>query len=251
MRILLSNDDGVKAMGIEALAAALAVRHEVVVVAPAAEQSGMSHALTVHKKMELSHYAPLEDKYGITALQLAGTPTDCVKLYLEALAVEEGPELVISGINHGANLGTDVLYSGTVGAALEGYLHQIPALAVSLDAASEISYTTTAEMVAEQLEFFLGQEPEPCFLNLNFPKRFSDLQPRFVFTKLGNRDYLNAFQKFTEPDGRVYYQMAGEIYDTNNDQATDIHAVEQGYISVTPLQTDLTNYLSLENMLRR
>ncbi len=251
MRILLGNDDGIQSVGIEALVKALAPDHELIVAAPAKEQSGMAHALTVHKKIETAHYAPLEEAYAIKALSIDGTPTDCIKLYLEALAGENKPDLVISGINHGANLGTDVLYSGTVGAAMEGYLHGITSLAVSLDLHSEIPYDTAAKIVAEHLKRFFQQERQPFFYNLNFPKKFLAKGPEFVFTKLGNRDYLNAFQRSTTPDGRVYYLMAGEIYDSNNSEATDIYAVGQGYISITPLQTDLTDYLALDARLRK
>ena len=211
----------------------------------------MAHALTVHKKIEVARYAPLEKTYGIEALSIDGTPTDCIKLYLEALSAEHKPDLVISGINHGANLGTDVLYSGTVGAAMEGYLHGITSLAVSLDLHSEIPYDTAAKIVADHLARFFQQEKQPFFYNLNFPKEFSANGPEFVFTKLGNRDYLNAFQRSAAPDGRIYYLMAGEIYDSNNSEATDIYAVGQGYVSITPLQTDLTDYLSLDARLKK
>lgn len=251
MRILLANDDGIQAAGIEALVHVLSTKHEVVVAAPAKEQSGMAHALTVHKKMQVTHYAPLEDCYNIQALSVDGTPTDCVKLYLEALAGKNRPDLVISGINHGSNLGTDVLYSGTAGAAMEGYLHGITSFALSLDIQSDISYKTAAQLVANQLDILLAQETQPFFYNINFPKAFAANGPAFVFTQLGNRDYLNAFQRSTDKDGNVFYQMAGEIYDSNNNEATDIYAVSCGLISITPLQTDLTNYLSLETRLTK
>ena len=149
MRILLTNDDGIGAPGLSALAKALSTVHEVVVAAPTAEQSGMAHALTVHRDIEVRGYDGLGDT-AAEAWSIDGTPTDCVKIFLEALAKrEEWPELVISGVNKGANLGTDVLYSGTVGGALEGYMHDIPAIALSLDVHSSLSFDETADIFVD------------------------------------------------------------------------------------------------------
>lgn len=244
MRILISNDDGVQAEGIAALTRVLSAQHEVIVAAPARQQSGMAHALTVGSRMELCRFAPLE-QWAVEAWSIDGTPTDSVKVYLEAMAGSQRPDLVLSGINHGANLGTDVLYSGTVGAAMEGYLHQISAIAVSLDVASSLHYIQAAEIFAAGLEGLLSVGQGPCFLNVNFPA--APVPERgFRWTKLGCRDYKNAFRR-TEENGRSYYTMAGEIFDQNNDEETDIHATEEGYIAVTPLHTDLTDYPALSN----
>ena len=144
LRILLTNDDGIEAAGIEALVRVLSPHHTVVVAAPAFEQSGMSHAITVKRCIRLDRCLPLEERYGVAAYRIEGTPADCVKLYLEAISSDIYPEYVISGINHGANLGTDVLYSGTANAAMEAYLHGITATAISIDMESEISYDTAA-----------------------------------------------------------------------------------------------------------
>ena len=145
MRILISNDDGIQAKGLEALVKAFCARkHTVIVSAPARQQSGMAHALNVGRPLELVRGEELAAKYGIEAWAVNGTPTDSVKLYLEALA-EEKPDVVVSGINHGANLATDILYSGTVGAAMEGMLHDIASFAVSMDVDSTISYEEAAE----------------------------------------------------------------------------------------------------------
>lgn len=247
MRILLTNDDGIRAEGIRALVDALAEDHEVIVSAPQEEQSGMAHALTVKQRVPVAHDMMLENEYGITALSIGGTPTDCVKLYLEALAGAQKPDLVISGINHGANLGTDVLYSGTVGAAMEGFQHGIPSLAVSLDYRSEIAYEEAAALIAAKLSAYpVDQAASPFFYNINFPCSWQGRKPSFIFTQLGNRDYINAFQRYEAADGSIYYVMAGEMHDTGNSEATDIYAAEQGYASVTPLQIDLTDYLALE-----
>lgn len=251
MRILLSNDDGVKAAGIEALVQALYKEHEVIVAAPMQQQSGMSNALTIGKPIEVARDKALEDKYGIEAWAIGGTPADSAKLYIEAFMTADKPvDLVISGINHGANLATDILYSGTVGAAMEGYFHDIPAFALSLDVDSQLSYQEAANIFARD---FLKLMPEngKCFLfNLNFPLFLKDDVPQYVFGRQGKRDYLNAFTK-EERDGKVFYTMAGEVYDRDKGDATDIYATEQGYISITPLVADLTDYMELDKRLEK
>jgi 5'-nucleotidase len=249
LRILLSNDDGVEAQGIEALVKALHKEHEVIVSAPMQQQSGMAHALTVGQPMEVARCERLERTYGIEAWSVGGTPTDSVKLYLEAIG-ERQPDLVVSGINHGANLATDILYSGTVGAAMEGYLHDVNAMALSLDINSQLSYEEAAELFAADLSRFMQEEKQPFFFNINFPQFLKDDRPQYVFGRQGKRDYINAFQK-EERDGRMFYTMAGDIYDSDKGSATDIYAIEAGYISVTPLITDLTDYMELEERLRK
>lgn len=249
MRILLVNDDGIESRGLQAMAEALLPEHEVVVAAPAVEQSGMAHAITVHRNIEVERYEPLLAAHCTEAWKISGTPSDCVKIYLEAMAAQKKPDLVLSGINRGANLGTDILYSGTVGGAIEGYLHGIPAMAVSLDVDSELSYETTAGVFVRQLPLLL-QEKDIPLLNVNFPVRFMNGTAAFVYTKAGHRDYANAFQRIEE-NNRLFYRMGGEIYDGENSDITDIYAVKQGYIAVTPLQLDLTDYLLLDEKLNR
>jgi len=250
LRILISNDDGIDSRGLEALVRALSPKHTVVVSAPARQQSGMAHALNVGRPLELLRGERLREAYGIEAWAVDGTPTDSVKLYLEAIA-EEKPDVVVSGINHGANLATDILYSGTVGAAMEGILHDISSFALSLDVDSTISYEEAAEIFAAHFERLLADEKQPLFWNINFPKAFKDGEPQFVFGRQGKRDYHNAFIRQPREDGRVFYTVAGEIFDTDKSKPTDIYAVEAGYISVTPLMVDLTDYLELEKKLDR
>ena len=165
----------------------------------------------------------MQKKYGIKALAIAGTPTDAVKIYLEALAGDAKPDLVVSGINHGANLATDILYSGTVGAAI----------------------------FADDLPKFLDHENKKlCFYNINFPKRLKDGQAQYVFGRQGKRDYINAFKKEMKA-GKTYYTIAGEIYDSDKGSATDIYATEAGFISVTPLIIDMSDYAALEDRLQK
>ena len=244
MRILLVNDDGIASPGLGALVQALAPYHSLVVTAPANAQSGKSHAITMRQRIEIERYRGFSD--AVVAWKIHGTPADCVKIYLEAMVVEdEKPDLVLSGINEGANLGTDVIYSGTVGAAMEGYMHQIPAIAVSLDIHSAISYSRAARVLLHQLPFFARAHPAPYLLNVNFPVRLREDKPIFAYTALGQRDYLNAFRRIEKND-QIFYYMEGEIYDGPNGEMTDIYAVDAGYIAVTPLQIDLTDTDALE-----
>ena len=249
MQILLSNDDGIHAEGLHALVKALRDRHEVIVCAPMKEQSGMGHALNVHRPLEFLRRKDIEKEYGIEAWAIDGTPTDCVKIYLEAIAGSFRPDLVISGINHGANLATDVLYSGTVGAAMEGRLHDISSLAVSLDKASEISFEQAAEITVDYIEKKILHQDSVFFQNINFPKRLRRGRPEFIYSKLGKRDYINAFSQHTDEEGRSYFTVAGEIFDTDCSEATDIYAVESGYIAVTPLHTELTDFMAMDAQL--
>ncbi|WP_455048814.1 5'/3'-nucleotidase SurE [Mitsuokella sp.] len=259
MRILIANDDSVAAYGLEALVKAfLKNGHEVIVSAPARQQSGMAHALNVGRPLELLHAKELEEKYGIEAWAVDGTPTDSVKLYLEAIAKEK-PDVVVSGINHGANLATDILYSGTVGAAMEGMLHDISSFAVSMDTDSEISYDEAAEAFTKLLEQVMNgraaaKEEKPVFWNVNFPRRYAlgeDGRPQIVFGRQGKRDYHNAFKKQERTDGRVFYTVASEVFDPDKSEPTEIYAVEHGFIAVTPLMVDLTDYMMIEKLLNR
>ena len=248
MRILIGNDDGVEAKGLEALAKALHKDHEVIVSAPLHQQSGMSHALTIGDSMELVENKRLQELYGIEAWGVAGTPVDGVKLYLEELGKDKQIDVVLSGINYGANLATDILYSGTVGAAREGFLHDIPSFAISLDAHSEIMADEAAVIFKAYLEKTMAEATSPFLYNINFPKSFLGRKPEFLFSRQGRRDYLNAFIR-EEREGRIFYSVAGEIYDADKSEATDIYATEQGFISVTPLITDLTDYQLLDAQL--
>lgn len=251
MRILLSNDDGIKAAGIEALVRALHKEHEVIVSAPMKQQSGMSNALTIGSPIEVARDKVLEEKYGIEAWAVGGTPADSAKLYIEAFMMKDRPvDLVVSGINHGANLATDIIYSGTVGAAMEGYFHDIPSFALSLDAASKLTYDEAAEIFARDLSKLMPEDGKVFLYNVNFPLFLKDGLSQYVYGRQGKRDYLNAFTK-EERDGKVYFTMAGEVYDSDKGSATDIYATEQGYISVTPLVADMTDYVELDQRLEK
>ena len=243
VNILILNDDGIAAEGLRTLARHLARRHAVTVAAPMHQQSGTSHALTIGRAIEVRSDENFDADYEIRAWAIDGTPTDCGKLYLDAIA-EEMPDVVLSGINHGSNLGTDVIYSGTVGAAFEGFFHGIPSFALSLIEGSRISYAEAAKVFEPFMERVLSVMEKPFLLNINFPKELTDEKPQFVYCRQGGRDYINAFERIEE-NGRVHYRVAGEVSDTDKGAGTDIYAVEHGLIAVTPIGIDMTDYFLL------
>lgn len=236
MKVLITNDDGIEGEGLIALAKVLSKNHEVTIAAPKREQSGKSHALTARLEIEVTE--PKFPADATKAYAIDGTPTDAVKIYMEAIASEK-PDIIFSGVNNGANLATDATYSGTVGAALEGFLHNIPVVAVSRDKASVISYEEIAIKTADFIEE-VYKNKKLFFLNINFPKKFND-NPKFKYCRLGIRDYINAFQR-KEKDGKVFYVIGGEPIDIDKSEDTDIFAVNEGNISVTPISADLTDY---------
>lgn len=241
MKILLTNDDGIAGAGLWSLANALKERgHEATIAAPLNQQSGMAHALTFVREIEYKRF----DNPDCEAWTFDGTPTDCVKIYLEGMT-DKKFDAVISGINDGANLATDVLYSGTVGAALEGFLHEIPSLAVSRDKSSVIPFDAAANATVDYLEKILSIKHKPFLHNLNFPKKFRASKAEFMSTRLGQRDYINAFASHTDNEGRAYFRIGGTIRDIDSSEGTDIHAVNLGFVSVTPLHFDTADYEEL------
>lgn len=237
MRILISNDDGINAEGITRLRKSLENYAEIFIVAPDRERSATGHKITLHRPLRVKEQAyPGSNAKGWA---VDGTPSDCVKLGLEAL-LPVLPDLVMSGINLGPNLGTDVLYSGTVSAAIEGIINDIPAIAISLASYEYRDFTQAARFI-NRLVTRIGNELHGgILLNINIPPGI----PRGVkLTKLGKRRYKNVFYKRTDPRGGTYFWMAGEPFDVDRDNPeTDVWAVNEGFISITPIQYDLTNY---------
>ncbi|MGI6092628.1 MAG: 5'/3'-nucleotidase SurE [Veillonellaceae bacterium] len=245
MRILLTNDDGINAPGIRALWTELATIAEVVVVAPDSERSATSQAITVHHPIRVDRHC-IENP-NICGWRIGGTPTDCVKIAIESL-LDKRPDIVVSGINQGPNLGTDVLYSGTVSAAIEAALHGISAIAVSLDSWGDSDFQPAACFTKKLVGYVENNSlPPDTLLNVNVPAAKEKINGVQI-TKLGIRQYDNTFDKRTDPRGRSYYWMAGKVVDSNNDEDTDIAAIKRGMISVTPVHFDLTNY-AIMNML--
>ncbi len=251
MRVLLTNDDGIFAAGLDALRTALADLAEALyVIAPDRERSATGHSITVHRPIRVRE-ACYNDGH-CRGWIVDGTPADCVKLGLESL-LPETPDLVIAGINLGPNLGTDVLYSGTVSAAMEGLINGVPAIAVSLadhgPVSGEVSFAHAARFVRRLVPLLLRHRetlPAGTLLNINVPAG-SPVECRI--TRLGHLRYANAVTRRTDPRGRDYYWMAGKPFSPDgHDPDTDIGAVRNGYISITPVQFDLTNYTAMETL---
>ncbi len=255
MRILLTNDDGIFSEGLKLLAEALAGLAEVIVVAPDREQSASSHSLTLNRPLRMQCIR--EHWYAVD-----GTPTDCVNLAVQGLLKEEPPDLVVSGINFGLNLGGDVTYSGTVSAAFEASMHKLPGIAFSQEVGegsprrgangttprrgtSETSpFRAAAELAREVVAVLIADElPADLLLNVNFPTG-APLGVRW--TRLGRRSYKQTVVEKLDPKGRKYYWIAGTP-EWEHGTGTDYEALMAGYVSVTPLHLDLTDYPGLEN----
>lgn len=239
MHVLISNDDGVHSPGIYQLAHHLAKIATVTVVAPDRQQSATSHAITLHKPLHVD-VVDLGDE--ITAFQVNGTPADCVKLGLGAsLCGETTPDLVISGINNGANLGLDIIYSGTASAAAEAALQGVPAIAVSLtDKPFDFS---AAVLITERLAKAVvdhGLMPN-TYLNVNIPPGNYGSLAGMVITRIGERKYKGFYERRTDPLGRSYYWQAGQLIAQTPEPDTDVWAIDHNLVSVTPVHFDFTN----------
>jgi 5'-nucleotidase len=239
MKILVTNDDGIYAPGIIALADALSQVAEIAVVAPDQERSAVSHALTLHHPLRAVQVAP-----GRFAVD--GTPTDCVNLGIHSL-LDFHPDLVVSGINRGANLGDDVTYSGTVAAALEATLMGIPAFAISLATKEEYADYSAAARFAVQLATLVNRNglPKDTFLNVNVPDSPDPLSSPPLVTTQGKRCYDGTIVDKVDPRGRSYYWIGTADLDFLDTEGSDFAAVKRGFISMTPLHLDMTNHRSI------
>ena len=242
MIILVSNDDGIYSEGLHALEAALKTVGEVYTVAPDREQSAVSHALTLHRPLRIEELA--SRRFAVN-----GTPTDCINLAVKGF-LSVRPNLVVSGINKGANLGDDVTYSGTVSAAMEGSLLGIPSIAMSLvahekpyrfEAAAEFAATLASQVIEQGM-------PTDTLLNVNVPNLPRQEIKGFRLTRQGKRRYAETIDARIDPRGRKYYWIGGDDLGFDPDEGTDCVAVHEGFISVTPLHVDMTNYRALQEM---
>lgn len=254
MKLLISNDDGVYALGIRTLANTLAeAGHDVTVVCPDRERSATGHGLTLHQPIR----AEVMDSIfhpAIKAWACSGTPSDCVKLALWAL-LDTPPDFVLSGINHGSNLGTDVLYSGTVSAAMEGVIEGIPSMAFSLTSFASKDFQPAANFacsLVKQLE--KTPLPELMLLNVNVPAVEETKIAGSIVTRQGVRRYVDVFEKRVDPRDKTYYWLAGELLEDVEDPnaangvPTDVQAIRDNYITITPLHYNLTSPSGLRNM---
>lgn len=271
MKLLISNDDGVFALGIQTLANTLAeAGHQVTVVCPDRERSATGHGLTLHDPIRADRVESLFHP-AVKVWACSGTPSDCVKLGLGAL-LDTPPDLVLSGINHGSNLGTDVLYSGTVSAAMEGVIEGIPGIAFSLASFSSREFRPAAQF-AKTLVSQLERHPlqRPMLFNVNIPAVPAEDIAGVKVTRQGVRRYVDLFEQRIDPRGKTYYWLAGELLedidepemdfpvpeairaaggalDWINETPADVSAIRQNFITITPLQYNLTCITGLANL---
>lgn len=244
MKILVSNDDGILAPGLAMLAEACAEVGRVTVVAPDREQSGTSHSLTMHRPLR-----PVRRPDG--AWQVDGTPTDCVLLALGSLLTER-PDFVFSGVNHGPNMGEDVLYSGTVAVAMEAVTLGVPGVAISFagnssDLETMQSYRSLLTALIRRITQVKGF-PSDTLLNINLPPVAAAAVKGIRVVPLGSRYFQESLTRMKDPWGHEIYWIGGGTIHYTGGEDTDHHAVDQGYIAITPLHMDLTNYDLLETV---
>lgn len=257
MKLLISNDDGISALGIRTLANYLAkAGHDVSVVCPDRERSATGHGLTLHQPIRAEIVEEIFHP-SVKAWACDGTPSDCVKLALWAL-LETPPDLVLSGINQGANLGTEILYSGTVSAAMEGLIEGIPSVALSLSSHTSKDFQPAAKF-AKILVDQLAEKPLPdlMLLNVNIPAVKWEEIAGVTLTRQGVRRYIDVFDKRVDPRGKTYYWLTGEVIEEvepptglnlPQNVPTDVAVVRNNHISITPLQYNLTYATGLDKL---
>ena len=240
MHFLLSNDDGYQSPGISALAEVLESIGKVTVVAPDRDCSGASNSLTLDSPLYVK-----QDERGFYYVN--GTPSDCVHLAITGLLDEE-PDMVVSGINSGANLGDDVLYSGTVAAAMEGRFLGCPAIAFSLVGEKPVDYSTSKLVVTEIVKSLIENPLDDALLNVNIPDVNYDEIKGFKASRLGNRHKSESVIKTLDPKGRDVYWVGPVGAEQDAGEGTDFHAIRSKYVSITPIQIDLTRHQSLTSL---
>jgi 5'-nucleotidase len=241
MHFLVTNDDGIQSPALEQLRRQLSAFGRVTVIAPDRNQSATSQALTLHRPLRIHSVA--EDVWTVD-----GTPADCVLVAFHGSLVER-PTFVVSGINHGPNMGEDVFYSGTVAAAIEGALQGVPALAASLVTRENSDFAEPAAIVAGLIGQLIERGlPPRLLLNVNLPSLPREKLTGLQYTRLGSRVYHDTLVRKTDPRGKDYYWIGGEAPIWEPHPGTDYQAVHDGYVSVTPLQLDLTDTDELERM---
>ncbi len=249
MRILIGNDDGIHSVGLHALAEALAeAGHEITVVCPDRERSATGHSLTLHQPIR-AELVTSGFSSQITAWSCSGMPADCIKLALDAL-VSQPPQLVFSGINQGQNLGTDILYSGTVSAAMEGSIEGISSIAMSLASYTSSDFQPAAQFACKLVADLQSESlPVGTLLNVNVPPVPAEEFAGVVWARQGVRRYVDVFEKRVDPRGKTYYWIAGEVVeegadaiakDLPADLPADVEAIGKNYITITPLHYNLT-----------
>lgn len=247
MQIVVTNDDGIMAPGIRALTEALKDLGDIYLIAPTEERSATGHGITIRDPIRTRRVKVEGTK---EAWAVDGTPADCVKLALKEFAYEDCG-LVISGINNGPNLGTDVLYSGTVSAAIEGALLGVPSMAVSLASFEFNDYSAAAEIAGILTRYLKDNRktlPPNTILNVNIPPVKKELFAGFRVTRLGFIEYEDEFDRRIDPQGNPYFWMKGRLAHKEIEPDVDVVAVSENYISITPVHFDLTNHLIIDRV---
>jgi len=244
-RVLISNDDGIYAPGLKILEKRIAERAaEVWVVAPATEQSATSHSLTLRRPLRIRKHSPF--RYSVD-----GTPTDCVLLGINKIMADNPPDLVLSGINNGGNLGEDVTYSGTVAAAMEGTLLGVPSIALSqvYDDSRDIDWSVAEHWIAPVLDKLLGFNwPPGVLMNVNFPAIAADRVTGIEVVRQGRRKIGGDFREAFDPRGEPYFWIGPQRDEDTAAPGTDLESVIRGAVAITPLSMDLTHQASIEKM---
>ena len=245
MKILVTNDDGIDSAGIAALAEALKEIAEVTVVAPSEEQSAVGHGITMKYPLRVFNYYKNGDFFGYA---VEGTPADCVKMGIRNI-MGESPDIVISGINHGSNTAINIIYSGTVSAAREAAIMDVPAIAISVTSheAKDFRY---AGKVAKYLAKKIIQKdlPRGTLINVNVPNLPEEEIAGILVTKQSKAKWDDIYEKRTDPFGKDYYWLTGKLVEIENENHTDQNAIKNKYVSVTPIHFDLTDYDTYEKM---
>lgn len=242
MHILLTNDDGYNAPGIQTLYRTLSsqTKHDLSIVAPEGQRSATGHSITLLQPLFLTEHNLKGKQKGY---EISGTPSDCVKLAIQGGLISK-PDLLISGINQGSNLGTDIFYSGTVSAAMEGVFLGVPALAISLASFEFTNFEPAAAYLARQLDFIVEHHLKGL-VNINIPGKPQAEWRGLKVTKLGKAVYENVFDRRVDPRGRTYFWQSGNLtQDLEGD--TDLRAIQEDFISLTPMRSDLTDFKCLQ-----
>lgn len=245
MKILVSNDDGIDSKGIHALVYALRQIAEVVVVAPHKEQSAVGHAITMQTPLRVFEYHKDGEFFGYA---VDGTPADCVKIGIRNI-MKESPDLMVSGINHGSNTAINIIYSGTVSAAREAAIMDVPSIAISV-ASHAVKDFSFAAKVATQLALETNKRglPNGTMLNVNVPNLSEEQIKGIQLTKQGKSKWDDIYEQRVDPYGRNYYWLTGNLVEADHSIELDQAAIKQNYVSISPIHFDLTDYDTYEKM---
>ena len=244
-RILIVNDDGIHSPGIQALAQAMENLGSITIVAPDKEQSAKSHSITLDDPIRLKS---VKLKKGLRGWSVRGTPVDCAKIALKNL-LKTKPDLLMSGINLGSNLGKNLIYSGTISAAYEGAIQGIPSAAISLDSFQAKEFTAAKQVSISIATYLLKNKlPKGTMLNVNVPYIRKNKIRGFQVTRQGRSSFVDTFERRVDPRGRSYFWIKGEVRNTDSSVKFDGEAILNGYVSITPIAFDLTNKLFMDKL---